>query len=494
MIANNGQQHETQYKDRSLILKIILTYCLGQFFWGFQLGVYTSSQEPIHKTLEINEDFQAAFDGFITSLLPIGGLIGSLMSMYIFKYFSRRYSMIVIDLLGIVGCFFNIFIYSTTLFSIGRFLLGLNAGFNSSLVCTIVKEITPVEMLQQGGTLPIFINNMGVFIAYLLGIGFASSPNEPVAEQQQNSNFYLFFVYLFPVIFPVIRILLLKYKYTMETPFFYIENGMDDELQYVLEILYKEKYVHQVSQDYYGSYEEKQRNSNSSSDIFSTKNMKRLQIGITLMYFMQMSGTYAIIFFATKIFSQATNGNTNIALYLTVGIGLTPVICSYIAGQLSQKHGRKPLLKNGMAGLVCINFILSFFAYVQETRTESSSSLSICIIIFTFFSRSYTASAYGPNSFAYSADILCPKSLSLIYLFYWGFEAIVGFIFPILIDSLGLSFAFFFFAMNCAAGFYFVHHYIKETKGLTRKQVECLFDEQQSLIDDSLHTKLFEMV
>lgn len=50
-----------------------------------------------------DDDDKASFDGLITSLIPLGGLIGAYMSHHLLKIYSRKNGLIFCDIIGIIG-------------------------------------------------------------------------------------------------------------------------------------------------------------------------------------------------------------------------------------------------------------------------------------------------------------------------------------------------------------------------------------------------------
>lgn len=53
--------------------------------------------------MTIPEEEKASFDGLITSLIPVGGLLGACYSNVMLKTQTRRTALIFTDIVGIVG-------------------------------------------------------------------------------------------------------------------------------------------------------------------------------------------------------------------------------------------------------------------------------------------------------------------------------------------------------------------------------------------------------
>lgn len=63
---------------------------MGSFFTGYQIGVFNSSQRAVREVMEIDESNKAAFEGFFTSLIPLGGALGAYLSHNLLALYSRK--------------------------------------------------------------------------------------------------------------------------------------------------------------------------------------------------------------------------------------------------------------------------------------------------------------------------------------------------------------------------------------------------------------------
>lgn len=98
-----------------------------------------------------------------------------------------------------------------------------------------------------------------------------------------------------------------------------------------------------------------------------------------------------------------------------------------------------------------------------------------------FFYRVSVSIGIGPGAYAYVGDILPEKGVAVCYQGYWIFTASIGQLFPIFQKSIGLGACFFAFAIITFFGAYFSWLFVKETKGMSRVQIEQLFDEDNNM-------------
>jgi len=100
------------------------------------------------------------------------------------------------------------------------------------------------------------------------------------------------------------------------------------------------------------------------------------------------------------------------------------------------------------------------------------SLIAVGIYLFCF---GYSVSL-GPIVWLYNAEILPEKGVSLATLTNWSTVIIITFLFPVINGALGTySPVFFFFAFCCVCCLIFVFFLIRETKGLSARNISLLF-------------------
>ena len=99
------EEEEPTYQSELYVYFFVSVACFGSLFTGYEMGVFNSSQHALRSLMKVDEDDSAAFDGLMTGIIPIGGLLGSLLSNPILKRFSRKQSLILTDIIGVLGKF-----------------------------------------------------------------------------------------------------------------------------------------------------------------------------------------------------------------------------------------------------------------------------------------------------------------------------------------------------------------------------------------------------
>ena len=135
--------------------------------------------------------------------------------------------------------------------------------------------------------------------------------------------------------------------------------------------------------------EEQKQNNLSVREALSRKSSVRgLVISFGLMFFQQMSGINAVIFFTTEIFESAgTSIDPQIA---TIIVGVMQVAATFVASLMIDRLGRRILLLVSDAIMALCTLMLGIFFFMKSKDADSVSSLSwlpivsLCLFIVSF--------------------------------------------------------------------------------------------------------------
>ena len=144
------------------------------------------------------------------------------------------------------------------------------------------------------------------------------------------------------------------------------------------------------------------------------------------------------------------------------------MLFTLIAMWLVDKKGRRPLMLFGTAGAI-INL-----AGIGLTFGENTS-IEILIILMTGFV-AFFAFSLGPIKFVFASEIFPTNvrayAMSVVILVMWVADTIVGWVFPILRDSVGPSATFFIFAIVLIPQVFMVWKMMPETARKSLEDIE----------------------
>lgn len=135
--------------------------------------------------------------------------------------------------------------------------------------------------------------------------------------------------------------------------------------------------------------EEQKANNLSIGEALSRKTSVRgLVIILGLMFFQQVSGINAVIFYTTDIFNAADSGIQ--AELGTIIVGIMQVVATFVASLVIDKLGRRLLLLVSDALMALCTLLLGIYFFMKQNDESSVSSMgwlpivSMCVFIVAF--------------------------------------------------------------------------------------------------------------
>ncbi|OLY85542.1 Vacuolar protein sorting-associated protein 73 [Smittium mucronatum] len=176
--ANYNFQNEFKLTRFCMLCGLITS--LTSFIAGYKLAELNNPKKSImscNKSGENEEMFRLplclpmseVYFGFVTSVLALGGLIGSILSGKLADSLGRKKSLILNSSILFVGSILETFAYSPFMLVLGRFLSGIGAGIGFVIVPMYLTEIAPIK---SRGFLNMFNTvgaALGTFVSQVLG-------------------------------------------------------------------------------------------------------------------------------------------------------------------------------------------------------------------------------------------------------------------------------------------------------------------------------------
>jgi len=148
-----------------------------------------------------------------TTLVPLSAMFGSLLGGVLAKY-GRKKALIIIDIIGIIGvllCILSLLTKGITPMYLGRVIIGLTVGLNTTLVPLYIKEMSPSEMSGLTGFFNSHTYNFGILFSSLLGL--------TLGDPYKLTNIpFLYLMLGFPILTLLIRIIFLNTVFKYDTP------------------------------------------------------------------------------------------------------------------------------------------------------------------------------------------------------------------------------------------------------------------------------------
>lgn len=213
--------------------------------------------------------------------------------------------------------------------------------------------------------------------------------------------------------------------------------------------------------------------------LFRKPYLKVVLIGLIVGMLGALTGINTLMYYAPTIF-QSVGFSSDSALFQTIIMGAMNLIFTVIGMLLIDKVGRKFLL---MSGALAMSLFLFLIFLTMKFDWFGSYVLLACILGY----QAAFASSMGVVMWVLLAEMfpnnIRARASSIGSFTNWGFNAMISFLFPVVIglfgatregNQTGLGFVFVFYSIVTLFSFFFYRKYLVETKGKSLEQLELL--------------------
>uniref|UniRef100_A0A673ALX2 Solute carrier family 2, facilitated glucose transporter member 3-like n=1 Tax=Sphaeramia orbicularis TaxID=375764 RepID=A0A673ALX2_9TELE len=458
--------HKPKKKVTLYLLYCVSTAVIGSLQFGYNTGVINAPEEKL-RTFFSNvsmERYGEPFSpesitmvwSFAVAVFSVGGMIGSFSVGAIVNKFGRRKSMLLNNVLALVGgglMGLSSLSRSFEMVIIGRLIIGVFCGLCTGLTPMYVGEVSPTAVRGAFGTLHQLGVVIGILVAQIFGLEFLLGSSE------------LWPLLLALTILPaVLQSIMLPF--CPESPrYLLIVLNQEEEARKALVRLRGHE---DVSEDIQEMKEEGMKMAMEKKvtilELFrSPKYRQPIIIAIVLQLSQQLSGINAVFYYSTGIFKTA--GVTQ-PIYATIGAGVVNTVFTVVSLFLVERAGRRTLHLVGLAGMAVCALIMT----ISLSLVETNKSLSYLAIIAVFGFVASFEMGPGPIPWFIVAELFSqgprPAAMAIAGFSNWTANFLVGLGFPKLAE-LCKSYVFIIFMVLLIIFFIFTYLRVPETKGRT---------------------------
>lgn len=449
-----------QRNPRSFLQLIMISATFGGLLFGYDTGVINGALPFMARCDQLN--LTPVTEGLVTSMLLLGAAFGALLCGKLADRYGRRKMILNLSFLFFLASLGTAIAPNVLTMVIFRFLLGLAVGGASSMVPAFLAEMAPYEKRGRMVTQNELMIVGGQFLAYvfnaILGVAMADTGH----------------VWRYMLVLCAIPALLLFASMLMvpESPRWLTSKGKKSEALRVLKLIRDEKRAEAEFKEIQAAAVKDSNVEKASIKEFSTPWLRRLLwIGIGVAIVNQITGVNSIMYYGTQILQESGFG-TKAALIANIGNGLISVIAVIIGIWLVGRVNRRPILMIGLSGTTTALLFIAIFSIVFD----GSAALPYIVLSLTVLFLAFMQGCVGPVTWLVIAEIFPQKVRGLgsgiSVFFLWILNFIIGFAFPIMLSSAGLSFTFFIFVALGILAIGFVYKFMPETKGRTLEELE----------------------
>ncbi|NXS97371.1 GTR8 protein, partial [Jacana jacana] len=445
---------------------------LGPFSFGFVLG-YSSPVMP--ELRKINDpklrldSSQASWFGVVVTL---GAAAGGLLGGYLVDKVGRKLSLMLCSIPYVFGYVVIISAQNVWMLYFGRVLTGLASGITSLVVPVYISEVSHPKVRGMLGSCVQLMVVTGILGAYVAGITLKWR--------------WLAVLCSFPSC-----VMLLFMSFMPETPRFLLQQNKRSEAIAALCFL---RGPHAENTWECRQIEASIQEEGLNLSEFKNPSIYRpLVIGVALMFFQQVTGINAIMFYAETIFEDARFKDSRMA---SVVVGSIQVCFTAVAALIIDKTGRKVLLYiSGIIMTLSTALFGLYFKIILPAQSNSSnprvwftlnsaslgteSTISwLAVVSLGLFVAGF-ALGWGPVPWLVVSEIFPLKAKGIssgtCVLTNWVMAFLITKEFSDFISFLTSYGTFWLFSAFCCLSVIFTALYVPETKGQTLEQIEAYF-------------------
>lgn len=428
---------------------------------AMEAGMALAWTSPILPYLDSRDSFLPdgltdSKESWICSLLALGAVLGAVPAGKIADRTGRKAAIIMTAMPFLLSWLIIVFWRDLTSLYVARFIGGIGAGAACVLGPVYIGEVAEPSIRGALGAFFPLLFSLGIVYVYVTGAYFSYSTFN-VGCCLTLLPFFAF-VYFIP-----------------ESPMWLVHKNRMRKAANSLRILRGRDYdpKREISLLQIESDRVENRRGGIRDLVGTPAGRKALGTCVGLMWFQQMSGIDAVLFYTVSIFKDA--GSTIEPYLATIVIGIVEVVMSILVASIIDKFGRKPLLVLSGTGMtLCLGVLGYYFKLKNDGHDVSSigwlplTSLALFNVVFSV--------GYGSVPFAIIAELFPPETKgvasSITIMVNWILVFFVTKVFPSMVEHMGQAATFWTFGCMTALSALFAFFLVPETKGKTLQEIQ----------------------
>ncbi len=455
----SSEQINTKASRTVMIMAITATFASLAF--GYDTGVINGALPYMAEPDQLN--LTPALEGLVVSAICIGAAFGSALGGRISDILGRKPALTYLSILFFIstlGCALSI---NATMIIIFRFTLGLAVGSASTIVPAYLAEIATGNLRGSLVVLMELVIVSGQLLAYIVNAIIAITlGHDPHVWR------YILAIAAIPAILLFFGMLINK-----ESPRWLVAKGKTSEALDVLRLTHESeaKAIAELN-DIQDLLAEQSIQQNLSFKDFTEPWMKKvLLIGIGVAILQQTTGVNTIMFYGSQILTKS-GFSTDAALIGNIGNGIISVIGTLFGFTLVRRLTRRKML---IIGILFANTCIGTISNIMAGSPNLPYFVLSLTITFLFFQQTFVS----PVTWVYMSEIFPLRmrgtALGIAVFFLWGSNFCIQLLFPILMNTFGLSNTFYIFSSIGILSLLFTKFIMPETKGLSIEDIERKF-------------------
>jgi len=449
---------------KGFLVRLTVISTLGGLLFGYDTGVISGALLYMRDDLAMTTTQEA---WVVSSLLFPGAAFGALLGGRIADWLGRKNSLIVCAVIFLVGALGCALAPNVALMVGARILLGFGVGAAAVACPLYLAEMAPAERRGRMVT----INELMIVTGQMLA--FAINALLAVTIADAHVWRIMLGVAAIPAIVLLIGMFLLP-----ESPRWFGARGRVDEARQVLTLSRAPEQVEiEVADIVATAKAEGDSRKHAWHALRDNRWMRRLlYIGFGLAAIQQATGINTVNYYAPSILTASGLGD-QAALIATIGVGVTSVVMTILGIWLLGFVPRRVMLMIGFGGVVGSQLLLAFLFTLPQSDATSYTILA-GMMLFVAFVQAFIGTGVWLMLSEIFPLAIRGLAMGLAVFVLWTVNALISFVFPQIVESIGSTLTFLLFAGINALSFFFVWRAVPETKGRSLERLEEDFRTQ----------------
>ncbi|MBP2034098.1 major inositol transporter-like SP family MFS transporter [Clostridium algifaecis] len=454
---------EQSIEKKRFLKKISIISTFGGLLFGYDTGVINGALSFMTRPDQLN--LTPLTEGLVTSALLFGAAFGAVFGGHLSDKYGRK---TIIRLLAIIFFFATIgcsISPNSSVIIVCRFILGLAVGGASVIVPTFLGEMAPKNKRGSVVSQNEFMIVTGQLLAYVFNAILGNIFNNPGIWR------YMIVIATIPAVILWFGMLVVP-----ETPRWLAANGKDSKALEVLKKLREETEAESELEEIQKNIEEEKHLERVTFKDLCTPWIRRLiLIGSGMAIILQAIGINVMMYYGTTILEQSGFGVKG-ALIANVGNGCMSVIAAFVYMKfLANRFRRRTMLLCGCTGTTLSMLGITIIGHVLG----GSVLLPYLVIILTMIFLAFFQGNIGPVMWLVLSEIFPIKlrglGMGICTFFVWIANFFVGFLFPILLATFGISGAFTVFIVIGVIAWIYTYKFVPETFNKSLEELQESF-------------------
>jgi MFS transporter, SP family, major inositol transporter len=448
------------HQRRLDVITIVAT--LGGLLFGYDTGVINGALEP----MKVDLGLTATGEGLVTSTLLVGAAVGAAACGKLNDSLGRKKTLTILAVLFFVGTIGGVLAPNLAVMIPSRVILGIAVGGASVTVPVYLAELAPTERrgsLAGRGELAIVVGQLLAFaINAIIGTVWGEHP---------GVWRYMLAVAAIPAVGLFVGMLQMP-----ESPRWLIsKNRHDEALEVLMQVRSEERARAEMEEVEFLHEEEEQAKMGGWKDLQMPWVRRLFIAGIGVAIAQQCTGINSIMYYGTQVLTVA-GFSASAALIANVANGVLAVVGSAIClFYLMDRVPRRKLIIGGFIATTTAHGLIVISSFLLPDGLTKAFVILIFMVLFVFCMQlALNIPVWVIISEIFPLDIR-GLGMGVSVLCLWVTNAIIAFLFPILVETIQIEGAFLVFVVLGLIAIAFLTKFLPETRGRSLEQLEEAF-------------------